>query len=152
MHSVLIREFVIEDDVLCEKNTIFLIINHNSTVVDQLNKRILMEGVLRIHRVCDILLNTFEDDGGIYKGRLNHHERVREIDETHDTKVDLPVEHRQIETVEDENFHGNAGVNRSFRFAKIKQFLYYLCREYLVVHSTNPPSKLCLIIIGDHRR
>ncbi|CAF1017943.1 unnamed protein product [Adineta ricciae] len=49
------------------------------------------------------------DDGGIYKGRLNHHERVREIDETHDTKVDLPVEHRQIETVEDENFHGNAG-------------------------------------------
>ncbi|UJR16130.1 hypothetical protein I4U23_003041 [Adineta vaga] len=49
------------------------------------------------------------DDGGIYKNRLNHRERIREIDETRDTKVDLPVEHRQVETVEDENFYGNAG-------------------------------------------
>ncbi|CAF3405616.1 unnamed protein product [Rotaria socialis] len=49
------------------------------------------------------------DDGGIYKGRLNHREHVREIDETHDTKVDLPVDYREVETVEDENLFGNAG-------------------------------------------
>ena len=40
------------------------------------------------------------DDGGIYKGRLNYRERVREIDETRDTKVDLPVDFRDVETVE----------------------------------------------------
>ncbi|CAF4180476.1 unnamed protein product, partial [Rotaria magnacalcarata] len=31
------------------------------------------------------------DDGGIYKGRLSHRERVREVDETRDTKIDFPV-------------------------------------------------------------
>ncbi|CAF0827994.1 unnamed protein product [Rotaria sordida] len=49
------------------------------------------------------------DDGGIYKGRLNHREHVREIDETRDTKVDLPVDRREVETVEEENLYGNAG-------------------------------------------
>ncbi|CAF0892673.1 unnamed protein product [Adineta steineri] len=47
------------------------------------------------------------DDGGIYKGRLNHRERIREIDDTRDTKVDLPVDHRQVETVKDEQISGN---------------------------------------------
>jgi hypothetical protein len=45
-------------------------------------------------------LKSCLDDGGIYKGRLNHRERAREIDETQDTKVDLPVDYREIETVE----------------------------------------------------
>ncbi|CAF3450800.1 unnamed protein product [Rotaria sp. Silwood1] len=49
------------------------------------------------------------DDGGIYKGRLNHREHVREIDETRDTKVDLPVDYREVETVEEENLYGNTG-------------------------------------------
>lgn len=40
------------------------------------------------------------DDGGIYKGRLNHREHVREVDETRDTKVELPVNYREVETVE----------------------------------------------------
>ena len=44
--------------------------------------------------------NILVDDGGIYKGRLNHRERVREIDDTRDTKVDLPVDYREVETVE----------------------------------------------------
>jgi hypothetical protein len=43
---------------------------------------------------------SYLDDGGIYKGRLNHRERAREIDETRDTKVDLPVDYREVETVE----------------------------------------------------
>ncbi|UJR30426.1 hypothetical protein I4U23_017960 [Adineta vaga] len=47
------------------------------------------------------------DDGGIYKGRSNHRERVRQIDDTRDTKIDLPVDYREIETVEDESLHGN---------------------------------------------
>ncbi|CAF1318998.1 unnamed protein product [Adineta steineri] len=49
------------------------------------------------------------DDGGIYKGRLNHRDRAREIDETRDTKVDLPVDHREVETIEEENVYGNGG-------------------------------------------
>ncbi|CAF4014795.1 unnamed protein product [Rotaria sp. Silwood2] len=49
------------------------------------------------------------DDGGIYKGRLNHREHVREIDETRDTKVDLPVDYREVETVEEESLYGNTG-------------------------------------------
>lgn len=40
------------------------------------------------------------DDGGIYKGRFQHRERVREIEDTRDTKVDLPVDYRELETVE----------------------------------------------------
>ena len=40
------------------------------------------------------------DDGGIYKGRLNNRERAREVDETRDTKVELPVDFREVETVE----------------------------------------------------
>ncbi len=40
------------------------------------------------------------DDGGIYKGRSNYRERVREVDETRDTKVDLPVDYREVETVD----------------------------------------------------
>ncbi len=40
------------------------------------------------------------DDGGIYKGRSSQRQRAREIDETGDTKVDLPVDYREVETVE----------------------------------------------------
>ncbi len=40
------------------------------------------------------------DDGGIYKSRVNHRERAREIEETRDTKVELPVGYREVETVE----------------------------------------------------
>ncbi|CAF4498513.1 unnamed protein product [Rotaria sp. Silwood1] len=47
------------------------------------------------------------DDGGIYKGRLTHRERVREVDETRDTKVDIPVDHREAETVQEETLYGN---------------------------------------------
>ena len=58
-----------------------------------------------------MLLNLcFLDDGGIYKGRLNHRDRAREIDETRDTKVDLPIDYRDAETVEEENLYGNTGV------------------------------------------
>lgn len=63
-----------------------------------------------------IFLNL--DDGGIYKGRLNHRERVREIDETRDTKVDLPVDYREVETVEDETLYGKNGVSYSFSCSK----------------------------------
>lgn len=42
----------------------------------------------------------FLDDGGVYKGRLNQRERVREIEDTRDTKVELPVDFREVETVE----------------------------------------------------
>jgi hypothetical protein len=52
----------------------------------------------------------FLDDGGIYKGRMNHRERVREVDETHDTKTDLPVDYRQVQTIDEENLYGNTGV------------------------------------------
>lgn len=31
---------------------------------------------------------------------MNHRERAREIDETRDTKVELPVDYREVETVE----------------------------------------------------
>ena len=51
------------------------------------------------------------DDGGIYKGRMNHRERPREIDETHDTKVDLPVDYRDAQPVDEEHLYGgHAGV------------------------------------------
>ena len=40
------------------------------------------------------------DDGGIYKGRSNQRERAREVEETRHTKVDLPVDYREVETVE----------------------------------------------------
>jgi len=48
------------------------------------------------------------DDGGIYKGRVNHRDRAREVDETRDTKVDLPVDYRDVETVDDENLYGQS--------------------------------------------
>ncbi|CAF0756043.1 unnamed protein product [Rotaria sordida] len=51
------------------------------------------------------------DDGGIYKGRLTNRERAREVDETRDTKVDLPVDYRQAETVEEESLYGNVRKN-----------------------------------------
>ncbi len=54
--------------------------------------------------------SLFLDDGGIYKGRMNHRERVREVDETHDTKTDLPVDYRQVQTIDEENLYGNTGV------------------------------------------
>jgi hypothetical protein len=41
---------------------------------------------------------------------LNHRERAHEIDETRDTKVELPIHHREVETVDEENLYGNAGV------------------------------------------
>ncbi len=41
---------------------------------------------------------------------MNHREHAREIDETHDTKVDLPIDYREVQTVEEENLYGNAGV------------------------------------------
>ncbi len=50
------------------------------------------------------------DDGGIYKGRMNHRERALEVNETRDTKIDLPIDYRQIQTVDEENLYGNAGV------------------------------------------
>jgi hypothetical protein len=48
------------------------------------------------------------DDGGIYKGRTNHRERVREVNETRDTKVDLPIDYREVQTIDEENLYGNA--------------------------------------------
>ena len=53
----------------------------------------------------------FSDAGGIYKGRLHHRERAREIEDTHDTKVDLPVDHRKVETIEEENLYGRINVS-----------------------------------------
>ncbi|CAF3564224.1 unnamed protein product [Rotaria socialis] len=55
------------------------------------------------------------DDGGIYKGRLNHRERVHEVDETRDTKIDFPVDYREAETVEEESLYGNARKNPDHR-------------------------------------
>jgi hypothetical protein len=57
--------------------------------------------------ICLIL-----DEGGIYKGRLNRRERIHEVNETRDTKVDLPVDYREVETVEEEEeaLHGNTAV------------------------------------------
>ncbi len=52
----------------------------------------------------------FVDDGGIYKGRTNHRERVREVNETRDTKVDLPIDYREVQTIDEENLYGNAEV------------------------------------------
>lgn len=43
------------------------------------------------------------DDGGVYKGRSNHRERAREVDDTRDTKVEIPIDYREIETVEVNN-------------------------------------------------
>ncbi|CAF5187031.1 unnamed protein product, partial [Rotaria sp. Silwood1] len=53
-------------------------------------------------------------DGGIYKGRLTHRERAREVDETRNTKVDIPVDHREAETVEEETLYGNNRVCNIF--------------------------------------
>ena len=50
------------------------------------------------------------DDGGIYKSRINHREHAREIDETRDTKTDIPVDYREVQTVDEEDLYGNAGV------------------------------------------
>jgi hypothetical protein len=89
---------------------IFLIINLNSIDVVQLKKPILIE--VRFWKNI-IFLNSFfplSDDGGIYKGRLNNREHAREIDDTRDTKVDLPVDYREVETVDEENLYGNTGV------------------------------------------
>ncbi|CAF2120918.1 unnamed protein product [Rotaria magnacalcarata] len=55
------------------------------------------------------------DDGGIYKGRLSHRERVREVDETRDTKIDFPVDYREAETVEEESLYENARKNPDHR-------------------------------------
>ena len=44
--------------------------------------------------------NSDLDDGGVYKGRSNHREHAREIDDTRDTKVDLPADYREPETVD----------------------------------------------------
>lgn len=52
----------------------------------------------------------YSDDGGIYKNRTNHRDRAREIDDTHDTKIDLPVGYREVETVDEEDLYRNAGV------------------------------------------
>jgi hypothetical protein len=41
---------------------------------------------------------------------MNHRQHAREIDETHDTKVDLPVDYRDAEPVDEENLYENAGV------------------------------------------
>lgn len=43
------------------------------------------------------------DDGGVYKGRSNNRERAREIADTRDTKIDLPVHYREVETVDVNN-------------------------------------------------
>jgi len=57
------------------------------------------------------------DEGGIYKGRLNRRERVHEVNETRDTKVDLPVDYREVETVEEEEtLNGNTAVCNLFLF------------------------------------
>lgn len=60
---------------------------------------------------------SITDEGGIYKGRLNYRERVREIEDTRDTKVEIPVNFRELETVE---------VKQSFA----KEFLH-TCRHFL---------------------
>ena len=42
---------------------------------------------------------------------MNHRERPREIDDTRDTKVDLPVDYGEAETIDEENLYGGrAGV------------------------------------------
>ena len=58
----------------------------------------------------DCLKFFASDDGGIYKGRTNYRERAHEINETRDTKIDLPVDYHEAETVEEENLYGNTGV------------------------------------------
>ncbi|CAF0892467.1 unnamed protein product [Adineta ricciae] len=82
------------------------------------------------------------DDGGIYKGRLNHRERVREIDDTRDTKVDLPVDYREIETVEDENYYGNTEKNaRRQHQSKSNQPVANSRRRSPPVRSVKTPPK-----------
>ena len=51
------------------------------------------------------------DDGGIYKRRVNHRDYAEEIDDNRETKVDLPVDYREVETVDDENLYSNIGVS-----------------------------------------
>ncbi|CAF0808970.1 unnamed protein product [Didymodactylos carnosus] len=47
------------------------------------------------------------DDGGVFKSKgVNYRDRVREVEDTKDTKVDLPVGFREIETVDDEQLYG----------------------------------------------
>ena len=43
---------------------------------------------------------------------MNHRERALEVDETRDTKTDLPIDYRQIQTVDEEDLYGNTGVCR----------------------------------------
>lgn len=45
---------------------------------------------------------------------MNHRERIREIDDTHDTKVDMPIDYREAETIDEENLYHNGGVSDSF--------------------------------------
>ena len=67
-------------------------------------------------KVSEFLFVSGLDDGGIYKNRSNFRERPREIDENYETKVDLPVNHREAEIVDEENFYGNVGVSSSNRW------------------------------------
>lgn len=101
------------DDVLCAKNTISSTTSLSSIDAVQRKKPISIEVRNRdeppdVHspvRFCS-------DEGGIYKGRTNHRDRVREIDDNRDTKVEVPVEHRRIETIEDEDVYGDPKANR----------------------------------------
>lgn len=51
------------------------------------------------------------DDGGIYKRRTNHRDYAEEIDDNRETKVELPIDYREVETVDDENLYSNTGVS-----------------------------------------
>lgn len=82
------------------------------------------------------------DDGGIYKGRMNQRERPREIDDTRDTKIDLPIGYQDVQTVDEENFYGgHAGVCRSTDDTLIDIFLF-ISRKLHVVLFLLPPINL----------
>jgi len=93
---------------------IFSIINLNNIDEDQRKKLILIEVDLKYKQSIHLSLFIYfviEDDGGIYKNRNNHRDRAHEIEETRDTKIDLPIDYRQVETVDEENLYGNPGAN-----------------------------------------
>ena len=75
------------------------------------------------------------DDGGIYKRRTNHRDYAEEIDDNRETKVDLPIDYRQVETVDDEHLYGDLGVGSVHPFSVI-----FLCRRkrLVVTHPKSP--------------
>ena len=81
------------------KSTTSSAVNLNNIVVVQPKRSILIE-VWSAHSSFVIASLRCLDDGGIYKGRVNHRDRAREVDDTRETKVEIPVDFRDVETVD----------------------------------------------------